>query len=32
MACRMFGAMPLSEPLATYYQLDPKEQILLKLE
>ena len=24
--------MPLSEPMATYYQLDPKEQTLLKLE
>ena len=26
MACRLFGAKPLSEPLLGYCQLDPKEQ------
>ena len=23
MACRLFGAKPLSEPIVDYYQLDP---------
>ena len=27
MACRLFGAKPLSKPLLGYCQLDPKEQI-----
>ena len=26
MACRLFGATPLSEPMATYPQLDPQEK------
>ena len=32
MACRLFGAKPLPEPMLTYYQLDPKEQISVKFE
>ena len=31
MACRLFGAKPLSKPLLGYYQLDPKERTSLKL-
>ena len=31
MACRLFGAKPLSEPMLPYSQLDPKELISLKL-
>ena len=30
MACRLFGAKPLSEPMLPYCQLDPKEHILVK--
>ena len=30
MACRLFGAKPLFEPLLPYCQLDPKEHILVK--
>ena len=30
MACRLFGAKPLSEPMLPYYQLDPKEHISVK--
>ena len=26
MACRLFGAKPLSEPMLGFCQLDPKEQ------
>ena len=29
MACHLFGAKPLSEPMLPYYQLDPKEHISL---
>ena len=29
-ACRLFGAKPLSEPVLTYYQLHPKEYISMK--
>ena len=32
MACRLFGAHPLPEPMLAYCQLDPWEQILVKLE
>ena len=30
MACRLFGAKPLSEPMLEYYQLDPWEQTSVK--
>ena len=30
MACRLFGAKPLSEPMLPYCQLDPREHISLK--
>ena len=30
MACRLDGAKPLSEPMLTYCQLDPKEHISMK--
>ena len=30
MACRLFGANPLSKPTLDYYQLDPKEQTSVK--
>ena len=30
MACRLFGAKPLSEPMLPYCQLDPKEHISVK--
>ena len=30
MACRLFGAKPLPEPLLAYCQVDPVEHILLK--
>ena len=30
MACRLFGAKPLSEPMLSYCQLDPKEQTSVK--
>ena len=30
MACRLFGAKPLSEPMLSYCQLDPKEYISVK--
>ena len=30
MACRLFGANPLSEPTMTYCQLDHKKHILMK--
>ena len=30
MACRLFGAKPLSEAMQAYFQLDPKEQIAVK--
>ena len=26
MACRLFGATPLLEPILTYYQLDSQEE------
>ena len=29
MACRQFGAKPLSEPMLVYYQLDPQEKLQL---
>ena len=32
MACRLFGAKPLSEPMLDYWQLDPWEEISLKFE
>ena len=32
MACRLFGAKPLPEPMLTYCQLDPYEQTSLKFE
>ena len=32
MACRLFGAKPLSKPLSGYRQLDPKEQTSVKFE
>ena len=31
MACHLFGAKPLSEPMLPYCQLDPKEHISVKL-
>ena len=30
MACRLSGAKPLSEPMLSYCQLDPKEHISVK--
>ena len=30
MACRLFGAKPLSKTMPGYYQLDPKEQTSVK--
>ena len=30
MACRLFDAKPLSEPIVGYCQLDPKEQTSVK--
>ena len=30
MACRLFDAKPLSEPMLPYCQLDPKEHISIK--
>ena len=30
MVCRLFGAKPLPEPMLTYCQLDPKDQISVK--
>ena len=30
MACRLFGAKPLSEPMLDYCQLEPWEQTLVK--
>ena len=30
MACRLFGAKPLPEPMLTYCQLDPREQFSVK--
>ena len=32
MACRLFGAKPLPEPMLAYCQLDYREQISLKVE
>ena len=32
MACRLFGAKPLSKPILDYCQLDPKEQISVKFK
>ena len=32
MACRLFGAKPLPEPMLTYCQLDPWEQTSVKFE
>ena len=32
MACRMDSAKPLSEPILTYYQLDPEEHISIKFD
>ena len=32
MACRMFGAKPLAEPMLTLGQLDPNTQTSVKLE
>ena len=32
MACRLFGAKPLPEPMRVYYQLDSWEQISLKFK
>ena len=32
MACRLFSAQPLPEPILTYYQLDPQEQISVKFK
>ena len=31
MPCRMYGAKPLPEAMMTYYQMKPKEHILIKL-
>ena len=31
MACHLFGAKPLSEPLLPYWQLDQREHISLKI-
>ena len=30
MACHLFGAMPLPEPMVKYCQLDPSEHISIK--
>ena len=30
MACRLFGAKPLSKPMPGYYELDPEEQTSVK--
>ena len=30
MACRLFGAKPLSKPMLGYCQLDPREQTSVK--
>ena len=32
MACRLFGDKPLSDPMIVYCQLDPYEQISVKIE
>ena len=32
MACRLFGAKPLPEPMLTFCQLDPQEQTSVKFE
>ena len=32
MACRLFGAKPLPEPMLTYCRLDPSEQTSVKFE
>ena len=32
MACRLFGAKPLSEPIMNNCELDPEEQISVKFE
>ena len=32
MACHLFGAKPLPEPMLAYYQLDSWEQISVKIE
>ena len=32
MACRLFGAKPLSKPMLGYCQLDPKEQTWMKFD
>ena len=32
MACRLFGAKPLPEPMLAYWQLDTWEQISVKFE
>ena len=32
MACRLFDAKPLPEPMLSYCQLGPSEQTLVKLE
>ena len=32
MACRLFGAKPLLEPMLAYFVLDPKEQTSVKFE
>ena len=32
MACRLFGAKPLSEPMLEYRQLGPWEQVSVKFE
>ena len=31
MACRLFGAKPLSKPMLDHYQMDPQEQTSVKL-
>ena len=32
MACRLFGAKPLPEPMLSYCQLDPQEQISVNFD
>ena len=32
MACRLFGAKQLSEPMLPYFQLDPWEQISVEIQ
>ena len=32
MACRLFGAKPLSKPMMSYCQLDPREQTSMKFQ